>query len=340
MIVDKFADQLSAQQARWNETEIILDRIERTFGQKRSEDILRLGQLYTELISDLNKLNQIPENSSERQQVNKLALRAYGAIYQPKSMGIIDMLCFFVFEFPKIVREKLPYISAAMLIFIFSAFIGYLCINEKSKLIDLVIPPVQQEHFRETIIKTLDPAAPHPGSHGHRFGDASYIMTNNIKVSAQAFATGIFIGIGTIYVLILNGLLLGGLASLYTSGGLASYFWSLILPHGGIELLCVFIAGGAGMMIGHSLLVPGNYSRRDSLIIEGGKAIRLVLGIVPMLVIAGLIETYITPAYISEATKFFFSAIFLGSTLLWLYLGSIFTPVQIKNLIFSGFAKD
>lgn len=339
MIVEKFADQLSAQQARWNETEIILDRIERTFGQKSSEDILRLGQLYTELISDLNKLNQIPENSSERQQVNKLALRAYGAIYQPKSMGIIDMLCFFIFDFPKIVREKLPYISAAMLIFIFSAFIGYLCINEKSKLIDLVIPPIQQEHFRQSI-SNLNSSSIHPSNYAYHFGDASYIMTNNIKVSAQAFATGIFLGIGTIYVLILNGLLLGGLASLYTSGGLASYFWSLILPHGGIELLCVFIAGGAGMMIGHSLLVPGNYSRRDSLIIEGGKAIRLVLGIVPMLVIAGLIETYITPAHLSEATKFFLSAIFLGSTLVWLYLGSIFNPAQIKNLIFKGFAKD
>lgn len=332
MITEKFDDQLSPEEARWNSTEIILDRLDRDRFHQDSNDILRLGRLYTELISDLNKLNQIPENSNQRRRVNNLALRAYGAIYQPRSMGIFDMVYFFIFAFPKILREKLPYVFAAMLIFIFSAFIGFLCINEKSKLIDLVIPPSQQENYQKTI-KRIDPLAPHPDSSGPRFGESSFIMTNNIRVSAQAFATGIFLGIGTIYVLILNGLLLGGLASLYTSGGLASYFWSLILPHGGIELLCIFIAGGAGMLIGHTLLVPGALSRRDSLILEGGKAIRLVLGIVPLLVIAGLIETYVTPAHISEVTKFILSFIFLGSTVTWLVLASIFEPADVKRLL-------
>jgi uncharacterized membrane protein SpoIIM required for sporulation len=332
-MIDKFADQLSRHESRWNETEIILNRLDRTYGEKRSDDILRLGQLYIELVSDLNKLNQTPESSAARQRVNKLALKAYGAIYQPKSLGLLDMLAFFIFGFPKIVREKLPYIFAAMLIFIFSSFIGYLCINEKSKLIDLVIPPAQQEHYRENI-RRINPDSPHPGAYGARFGDASFIMTNNIKVSAQAFATGIFIGVGTIYILILNGLLLGGLASLYTSGGLASFFWSLILPHGGIELLCVFISGGAGLLIGHSILVPGKHSRKDSIIIEGGKAIRLMFGIVPMLVMAGLIEAYITPAYISETAKFIFSALAIFLTVTWLVLGSLYNPEDLKKVLY------
>ncbi len=331
-MTDKFADQLSKHDARWNETEIILNRLDRTFGERRSEDVLRLGQLYIELVSDLNKLNQFTEDSPDRQRVNKLALRAYGAIYQPKSSGILDMLAFFIFGFPKIVREKLPYIFAAMLIFIFSSFIGYLCINEKSKLIDLVIPPIQQEYYRDSI-KRINPDAPHPDAYGSKFGDASFIMTNNIKVSAQAFATGIFIGVGTIYILILNGLLLGGLASLYTSGGLAAFFWSLILPHGGIELLCVFISGGAGLMIGHSILVPGKHSRKDSIVIEGSKAIRLMLGVVPMLVVAGLIETYITPAYISETSKFIFSALSIIATVTWLVLGSLYNPEDLKKIL-------
>ncbi|MFZ5951052.1 MAG: hypothetical protein ACOYXC_10125, partial [Candidatus Rifleibacteriota bacterium] len=144
---------LSNRERRWIEVETLLDRLERSYGQKESEDILRLGQLYTELISDLNKLNQIPENTVERQRVNKLALRAYGTIYQPKSMGLLDLISFFFFGFPKLVKEKLPYIIAAMLIFIFSAFIGYLCINEKSKLIDLVIPPEQQEAYKANIAR-------------------------------------------------------------------------------------------------------------------------------------------------------------------------------------------
>ena len=320
-MTEYYIDKDSKTESRWAETDLLLNRLEKEPATVGPKDILRLGELYTELISDLNQLNQIPENSAQRQRVNKLALRAYGAIYQPSSMSILDMLLFFIFGFPKIVREKLPYILAATLIFMFSALIGYLCINEKSKLIDLVIPPAKQEAYKEAI-KSIDRYAPHPDARGPRFNDASFIMTNNIRVSAQAFAYGIFIGVGTIYILILNGLLLGGLASLYTTGGLSAYFWSLILPHGGIELLCVFIAGGAGMMIGHSLLSPGNLSRRDSLILEGGKAIKLILGIVPMLVAAGLIESYITPAHISEAAKFVFSGFALVATLSWLILAS------------------
>jgi uncharacterized membrane protein SpoIIM required for sporulation len=315
---------------RWNETEIVLERLEKNKSENKAEDILHLGELYTELMSDLNKLNTQPEKSEERKRVNKLALRAYGAIYQPKSMGFTDFLLFFVFDFPKIVREKIHFILAAMMIFMVASLVGYLCISEKSKLIDLIISPEQQQNYQKSI-KMIDPRKPHPDAYKSGFGISSFIMTNNIRVCIKSFATGIFLGIGTVYVLILNGLLLGGLASLYTSGGLAAYFWSLILPHGGIELLSIFIAGGAGLIIGHTLVNPGKMKRKDKLIIEGGKAIKLILGIIPMLVLAGLIEAYITPAHIPEAIKFILSAVFILTTLTWLYLGNIYSLSDLQR---------
>jgi uncharacterized membrane protein SpoIIM required for sporulation len=323
--------ELTADQARWNETEILLDRIEKNRRECDSQDILRLGELYTELISDLNKFNATIEDSTDRRRVNKLALRAYGIIYRPRAMRITDFVIFFLFEFPRLIKEKIHFILAAMLIFIFSSMIGYLCINTKSKLIDLVIPPAQQEIYRDSI-KRIDTSKAHPSASEPAFGVSSYIMTNNIRVSAKAFATGIFLGVGTIFVLVLNGLLLGGLASIYTSGGLAAHFWSLILPHGGIELLCVFIAGGAGLLIGYSLLNPGQLKRRDSLIKEGGKAVRLMIGIVPLLVLAALIEAYITPATLPETVKFALSAIFFGSTIVWITLANIYEPRDLSRL--------
>lgn len=320
---------------RWNETEIVLDRIsKKSSAESTSEDILRLGGLYTELLSDLNKLNSDNEHTAERQRVNKLALRAYGAIYQPKSMGIMDMVKFFVFSFPKVVKAKINFIIPAMLIFVFSSFIGFLCISEKSKLIDLVIAPAEQQRLKSSM-KSIDTSKPHPSSRESGFGLSSYIMTNNIRVSAKAFATGIFLGVGTIFVLVLNGLMLGGLASLYTSAGLASLFWSLILPHGGIELLCIFISGGAGLVIGNALINPGNLKRKDCLVKEGGESIKLILGIIPMLVIAGLIEAYITPAYLPESVKFALSAVFLILTLVWLFLGAVYEPEDLVKLFSS-----
>jgi uncharacterized membrane protein SpoIIM required for sporulation len=317
----------------WTEIEILLNRLESNKSENPSDDILRLGELYTELISDLNKLNDQPWKEKERNRANKLALRAYSTIYQPRSMSLKDFIEFFLFGFPRLVRDRMHFIFSAMMIFIFSTMVGFLCISEKSKLIDLVIEPSQQEYYQSTI-KNIDPNQPRAGRFGNSFRVSSFIMTNNIKVSFKAFATGFFFGIGTIYVLIINGLLLGGLASLYTTGGLAAYFWSLILPHGGIELICIFISGGAGLMIGHALINPGRFTRKDRLILEGSKAVKLVFGTIPMLVFAALIEAYITPANISQEAKFIFSVLFLGSTLAWLFLGNIFSWKDLRNLIF------
>jgi uncharacterized membrane protein SpoIIM required for sporulation len=225
-------------------------------------------------------------------------------------MGIIDLILFFLFDFPAIIRKRIHFIVASTLIFLLSALVGFLCINAKSKLVDLVISPEAQSVYQQSI-KKLDPDKPRKSSSESSFGISSHIMTNNIRVSIKAFATGIFLGIGTIFILIFNGLLLGGLASLYHEGGLASFFWSLILPHGFLELACIFICGAAGMIIGYALINPGKFHRKDALVREGEDSIKMVIGVIPLLIQAALIEAYITPVALPEVIKFFFSGITL-----------------------------
>ncbi len=309
-MIAKTMDLDETKQKRWRETEALIDRFENYPQKTSSFDILRLGALYTELISDLNKLSSCKEDPETRQKINKLALRAYGLIYQGKAMGIMDLLVFFLFDFPAIVRKRIHFVIASTLIFLVSALIGFLCINEKSKLIDLVISPEAQSVYQQSI-KHIDPEKPRISSSESNFGISSFIMTNNIRVSIKAFATGIFLGIGTIFILIFNGLLLGGLASLYQEGGLASFFWSLILPHGFLELTCIFICGAAGMIIGYALINPGKFHRKDALVREGEDSIKMVVGVIPLLVLAALIEAYITPAKLPEIFKFVFSGISL-----------------------------
>ena len=132
---------------------------------------------------------------------------------------------------------------------------------------------------------------------------SSQIMTNNIGVSIKAFVYGITFGILTGYILFQNGALLGALTALIYLYGNPLNYWSLILPHGIIELSAIFISGGAGFMLAKGILLPGEYSRKHSLIQAGRDAVSLVPGIVVMLIVAGLIEGFFTPLEINPYYK-------------------------------------
>jgi uncharacterized membrane protein SpoIIM required for sporulation len=128
-------------------------------------------------------------------------------------------------------------------------------------------------------------------------------MVNNIYVSALAFALGITFGLGTVYMLAMNGFLLGALASLFAGYGKSLFFWSLILPHGILELTAIFIAGGAGLRIGYSLIRPGAFRRKDALITAARSSLSLMGLVVLLLIAAALIEGYFTPLPIAAEIK-------------------------------------
>jgi uncharacterized membrane protein SpoIIM required for sporulation len=147
---------------------------------------------------------------------------------------------------------------------------------------------------------------------------SAQILTNNIKVGFLSFSLGLSLGIGTIWILFINGLPIGALAALAFNSGGNVIFWSLILPHGVIELFSIFICGGAGLIIGYSIINPGEYSRKNSLIIKGKIAIKLVIGTIPLFFIAGIIEGYLTPSRLMPELKLAFA--FLTLILIGAYI--------------------
>src|SRR6185503_6368708 len=117
----------------------------------------------------------------------------------------------------------------------------------------------------------------------------------NLSVVAAALATRMLAGLGTVYMMFFNGLLIGVVGTACHRAGMSLSLWSFVAPHGVLELPAIFIAGGAGLMLAKGLLFPGMLPRRDSIAESGGLAIRLFLGVVPMLVVAGLIEGFVSP---------------------------------------------
>ena len=136
---------------------------------------------------------------------------------------------------------------------------------------------------------------------------SSAITINNISVAFKAVVGGItfFIwtiplftppGIFTLYLLAFNGLMIGSVATLVAQTNLAYDLWAFVFPHGSLELPAIFMAGGAGLLLARAILLPGQYRRLDALKIYGLQAAQLVYGIVPMLIIAGIIEGFFSPS--------------------------------------------
>jgi uncharacterized membrane protein SpoIIM required for sporulation len=199
--------------------------------------------------------------------------------------------------FPAVFRATLPYTLAAFALFAAGALAGAAMAAadpafERVVLGGKMMDTIEAGRMWTHSIVSIKPLA------------SSAIMANNISVSVGAFAGGILAGTGTVYMMLFNGLLLGVIGVACQRAGLAVSLWSFVAPHGVLELPAIFIAGGAGLILARALLAPGDRTRSDALAESGALAVRLFLGVIPMLVVAGLIEGFISPSDAPPGTKF------------------------------------
>jgi uncharacterized membrane protein SpoIIM required for sporulation len=170
-----------------------------------------------------------------------------------------------------------------------------------------MIQGIEQHKMWTESIVTIKPVA------------SSGILTNNLTVSIFTYALGITAGLGTAYMMWVNGLMLGVIATACWQRGMSLKLWSFVAAHGVLELPAIFIAGGAGFIVARGLLFPGALPRGESLVRAGKLSAQLFFGTIPMLLIAGVIEGFISPSDIPIAMKFGLAAGLF--TLLVLYLG-------------------
>ncbi len=152
---------------------------------------------------------------------------------------------------------------------------------------------------------------------------STFIFINNVRVALLSFVAGLALGVGSIYFVAQNGLLLGTLAGAYQAAGKAGIFWPLILPHGLLELTAICIASGAGLRMGWSLIEPGDRTRGQSLVAEARDAVFVMVGVVPAFGVAALIEGFITPSGINHVLS-----ITLGVVVVAAYVVVLFVPLR------------
>ena len=268
--------------------------------------------MYRQTAADLSTAREDPASVSLARHLNQLLGRAHNLIYaghRPRAGGIAH---FYACTFPQVFRATLPFTVAAVVLFAAGAATGLVISAadpgfERFLLGSAMIDTIERREMWTHGILAMKPLA------------SSAIMTNNIAVSLAACATGMLAGLGTAYMMAFNGLLIGVIGGACFRAGMSIPLWSFVAPHGALELPAIFIAGGAGLVLARGILAPGALPRRDAVAESGRAAVRLLLGVLPMLIVAGVIEGFVSPTLVEPALKFVIGAALF--VLLLLYLG-------------------
>ena len=301
---------LEKRQSHWTRLERMLDQ---GAGQGLKSltrlELQELGLLYRQAAADLSTLREDPSGKSYARSLNLLLARAHNTIYAGQKSSPWSIVRFYRYTYPQIFRRNLYLINTAFLLFVVGGLAGMLLSITQPEFMHLFLGPRMMESIDHHKMWTDSVVAVKPLA-------SSAIMTNNLGVSFFAFAFGITAGIGTVYMMVFNGVLIGVIGVACWLGGMSLSLWSFVAPHGVLELPAIFIAGGAGLRIAQGMLFPGWLPRRDSLAKAGGEAVRLLLGTVPTLIVAGMIEGFFSPSAYPPALKFavagMVGAIFFG----------------------------
>lgn len=273
----------------WKELEAHMTFIRKHKKQMKPEDIDRFSNLYQKAAQHLSYSQTYYPQEDVTAYLNELVSSAHNIFYKDQLSSIGQLRYFFGQRFVRLLLEQWQAIVVAMVLFLIGGVAAFWVV-------------VHHPQQLSTVLSAKMAKAVQPGQSGGSSADinaslmSASIMTNNIKVAFLAFAGGITFGILTTYLLIYNGIMMGALAGLFWHYGQSYQFWALIVPHGMVELTAIFIAGGAGLLMGYKLFVPGAYSRVYQFKTQTKRSVQLVIGTLPLFVIAGTIEGFITPA--------------------------------------------
>ncbi len=260
-------------------------------GDRSAAATEELGWRYRQATADLAVARRDYPTEPVARYLNGLVARAGRRLYVPRRDGFRSVLDFYTTTFPRLYRATFRYTLVAFLIS-FAAFLAaYVAVLLRPPLVEAFLPGsagiIDEVRRGRTWFDTINdyPALA-----------ASSIMTNNIRVTLLCYAGGVLGGVPTVLVLVINGINIGALAAFTQVYGVNDQLWAFVAAHGFIELSVIWIGGGAGLVVARGVLFPGLRTRRESVAIAGRTAVLLAFGCVPLLVVAGMLEGFVSPS--------------------------------------------
>jgi uncharacterized membrane protein SpoIIM required for sporulation len=250
-----------------------------------------LSKLYVELTEDLNYAQTFYANSETSAYLNELSVGIHQKIYKTKKESKNKIYQFYAKEFPLFFYKHRPTLLVAFLLFLGFSAVGAYSASADDGFVRLILGDAYVNATVENIQKG-DPMAVYKKA--NETDMFLGITVNNIKVALFAFTAGILAGLGTIFILMKNAIMLGSFQYFFYDQDLLWESARTIWIHGTIEISVIIVAGCAGLVMGKSLLFPKTYTRLQSFI-QGVKAgLKIVISTVPFFIIAGFLEGFIT----------------------------------------------
>jgi uncharacterized membrane protein SpoIIM required for sporulation len=311
---------MQAERQRWQDLSGLLDRVDRQGIRALSVDELKqLCRLYRQVTVDLSRARTDGDDPDLVRYLNFLAARAHGHVYRSRPVTLRPLVDFVVRDFPRLVRRRALPIGVAAAAFCLSALASALAVARE--------PELAYSLFDENLVEYENlRLEQHEGEYrgNFTFDVASSpfmsitLIGNNVRVACIAFALGALCCLPGLLLLIHNGRMVGTLTGLVWNHGYFLTLCSLLLTHGVVELSALCIAAGGGLMLGWSVISPGRLTRGEALRAATGEAFGLLGGAVLLLIVAGLLEAYVTPHFPAVVR---WTVALLSAVLLAAYLG-------------------
>src|SRR5512134_3217011 len=243
--------------------------------------------------------------------LNRLALRGHHLLYGARGSRGARAIEFVVAGFPRLVRAERALVVAAACLFFGPLFLLLAALQSYPDFVYYLMPPEALAKFQEMY---------NPGNKRLGMRDADdnvamfgFYIWNNVKIGFQTFAGGIAFGLGSIFYLLSNGVLIGAIAGYLTQIGYGTTFWAFVSGHSAMELVAIVLSGAAGLRLGGALVAPGQRSRKAALVAAAKPAVRLMYGAAGMFLVAAFIEAFWSPlTAFPPLTKYLVGAVLWG----------------------------
>lgn len=250
-----------------------------------------IADLYIQLTDDLSYAQTFYPNSSTTAYLNQLSVGIHQRIYKNQKTKKGKFKQFWTTDLPLVLFQTRKQLLYSLLIFLISALLGIVSTRNDQSFVRTILG---DNYVNMTIsnIKKGDPMAVYKqeGQSEMFLG----ITINNIKVSFMAFVFGILTAFGSGFILFKNGIMLGSFTYFFAANGLFLESTRVIWIHGTLEISAIIISGAAGIVLGNSIIFPGTLPRKTSMQIGVGKGIKIIVGIIPLFIVAGFLEGYVT----------------------------------------------
>jgi len=303
---------------KWKEFETLLAR-------KGKQDPDALAELFIRLTDDLSYAKTFYPKSKTTGYLNTLTAKVHGIIYRNKKEDRGKVLRFWKHDLPLLFYENRSFLLLSFIIFTVGICIGLLSASRDDGFTRLILGDEYVAMTKHNIASG-SPMAVYAS--GDSFPMFIGITFNNIFVSFQAFAMGMLFSLGSGYIIFTNGVMVGAFEQMFINYGMLQRSILTISIHGIIELSSIIIAGGAGILLGKSFMMPGSYTRRDSFMKGAQSGIKMITGLVPLFIVAGFFESFVTR---HTEMPFIVNILLILFLLLFILWYVIILPIKLHN---------